>query len=81
MKYLGSQSCYDRVEQAFEQLDHLMSTRQSDVLKTKLNCPAISTDIENDNDAYTLHEFVFESFAGLVQYQRYTIDNSYYLID
>lgn len=72
LKYLGSQQCYDRVEEAFIQLEDLMRTKQSDLLQSKLNCPAISTEIVTESDAHSLHEFIFENFAYLVQYQGYS---------
>lgn len=75
MKYLGSQQCYDRVQEGFIQMEDLMRTKQSALLHSKLNCPAISIEIETESDAHSIHEYIFENFAYLVQYQRYVVYN------
>lgn len=71
MRVLGSQQCYDRIQNGIAELEVMIRGKKSAQVKAMLKlCNNFNTN--NDLDIWTMFSSFAYIFAGVVQYQRYS---------
>ena len=69
IRLVGSDACYERINQGIKELETMLSENRSQDLKSALNiCDTFN--VENQLDVWVLFSTISDIFAGIVQNHR-----------